>query len=293
MSTEYRFRDPDALWGTEQLAARLDDPLLRIYDCTTWLRAGSEDEPYRIVSARPEYEAAHIPGAAYIDLQADLSVADAPYRFTMPAADVLAAACGRLGIGDDFQVVLYSRGNPQWATRVWWMVRAIGFDRAAVLDGGWEKWEREGRPAQAGAQHYPAATVQARPREGLFVGADAIRAAIGDARVHIVNALSPESHAGLARRYGRPGRIPGSVNVPAASLRNPDTFELLSPAAAAQAFAAVGVDASTPVLAYCGGGIAASLDAFVLHQLGNDHVAVYDNSLSEWASRPDLPIERD
>lgn len=293
MTEQRRFRNPDALCDTATLAARLDDPRLRIYDCTTWLLADAADDPYRVVNARPDYRQGHVPGSAYIDLQADLSDPQAPFRFTMPDPATLATAFGRLGIGDDAPVVLYSRGSPQWATRVWWMLRAIGFDGAAILDGGWEKWEREGRPVQTGDEHYPAATLHARPRPGLFVDAEAVSAAIGDPGRRIVDALSPESHAGLSRRYGRPGRVAGSVNVPAASLRDPDTLELLSPDAAASAFAAVGVDADTPVVVYCGGGIAASLDAFVLHQLGNDRVAVYDNSLNEWASDPALPMERD
>jgi len=287
------FRNPDALCSTEALAARLEDPRLRIFDCTTWLLADTDDDPYRVASARPEYRQGHVPGAAYIDLQADLSDSDAPFRFTMPDSATLATAFGRLGIGDDSEVVLYSRTNLQWATRVWWMLRSIGFDRAAILDGGWEKWEREGRPVRTGDEHYPVAYLSARPRPGLFVDSAAILAAIDDPGSRIVDALSPLSHAGGSRRYGRPGRIAGSVNVPAVSLRDPDSLELLTPDAAAEAFAAVGVDADTPVLVYCGGGIAASLDAFVLHQLGNDRVAVYDNSLNEWASDPALPMERD
>lgn len=293
MTGQRRFRNPDALCDTATLAARLDEPQLRIYDCTTWLLADADDDPYRVANARPEYRQGHVPGAAYIDLQADLSDPQARFRFTMPDFATLAAAFGRLGIGDEAEVVLYSRGNPQWATRIWWMLRAIGFDRAAILDGGWEKWEREGRPIRTGDEHYPAATLRARPRPGLFVDSAAVAAAIGDSGSCIINALSPQSHAGASRRYGRPGRIAGSVNVPAASLRDPGTFELISPDAATSAFAAVGVDTDTPVFVYCGGGIAASLDAFVLHQLGNDRVAVYDNSLNEWANDPALPMERD
>lgn len=288
-----RFRHPEAICGTATLATRLEDSRLRVFDCTTWLRADSEDDPYRVDSALPEYRLGHVPGSAYLDLQADLSDPAAKYRFTMPDPDRLAAAFGRHGIGEDTDVVLYSRGSPQWAARVWWMLRAIGFDRAAILDGGWEKWEREGRPVRAGDERYPPATLQARPRPGLFVDAAAVLAAIDDPDTRIVNALGPDAHAGRSRRYGRPGRIPRSVNVPATSLRDPETLELLAPDAAAAAFTAAGIDTRAPTIFYCGGGIAASLGAFMLHQLGNDRVAVYDNSLNEWASDPALPIERD
>ena len=288
-----RFRSPEAICDTAALAARLEDPRLRVFDCTTWLRADSEDDPYRVDSALPEYRLGHVPGAAYLDLQADLSDPSAKFRFTMPDPDTLAAAFGRHGIGPDTDVVLYSRGSAQWAARVWWMLRAIGFDRAAILDGGWEKWEREGRPVRAGDERYPARTLKANPRPGMFVDSAAVLAAIDDPKLRVVNALGPDSHAGRSRRYGRPGRIPRSVNVPATAMRDPETLELLAPRAAAAAFAAAGVDAQTPAIFYCGGGIAASLGAFMLHQLGNDHVAVYDNSLNEWASDPALPIERD
>ncbi|MCO5121510.1 MAG: rhodanese-like domain-containing protein [Burkholderiaceae bacterium] len=293
MTSQRSFRNPGALCNTAALAARLEDPGLRIFDCTTWLIADSDDDPYRVANALPEYRQAHVPGSAYLDLQAELSDSGSRFRFTLPEPKALAAAFGRHGIGDDAEVVLYSRNSLQWAARIWWMLRAIGFDRAAILDGGWEKWEREGRPVRGGDERYPAAGLRARPRPELFVDSEAVLAAIGDSGTRIIDALSPQSHAGQSRRYGRPGRIAGSVNVPAASLRDPDTLELLSPDAAAAAFAAAGVDADTPAIVYCGGGIAASMDAFMLHQLGNDRVAVYDNSLNEWASDPAFPMERD
>lgn len=293
MTGTLRYRYPDALWDTTRLAAQLDDPALRVFDCTTWLLADSDDDPVRVASARPDYRKAHIPGSAYLELQADLSDRASRLRFTLPEPGALAAAFGRHGIGDDATVVLYSRGNPQWATRVWWMLRAIGFDRAAILDGGWEQWEREGRPVASGDEQYPPAVLHARPRTGVFVDAQAVTAALAGASTRVVNALGAKSHAGGSRRYGRPGRIAGSVNVPVASLRDPDTGVLVSAADAARAFAAVGVEPGTPVITYCGGGIAASFDAFVLHQLGNEQVAIYDNSLSEWAADPAFPMESD
>src|SRR5690606_17156069 len=110
MTTRHEFRRPDAICDTATLAARLEDPRLRIFDCTTWLLADSDDDPYRVASALPEYRQGHVPGAAYLDLQAELSDPGSKYRFTMPAAAALAAAFGRRGIGDDAEVVLYSRG---------------------------------------------------------------------------------------------------------------------------------------------------------------------------------------
>ena len=109
----------------------------------------------------------------------------------------------------------------QWATRVWWMLRAVGFDDAAILDGGFDKWAAEGRPTETTGHGYPAASLVARPRPGLFIGKDAVQAAIGDAGALHVNALGAGLIEGGTQRYGRPGRIPGSVNMPAAALVGP------------------------------------------------------------------------
>jgi thiosulfate/3-mercaptopyruvate sulfurtransferase len=195
------------------------------------------------------------------------------------------------GIGDGTRVVLYSRKTPQWATRVWWMMRAIGFDDAAILDGGIDAWMAEGRAISTAETSHPPATLKARPRPGLFVGRDEMLAAIGDASACSINALAPDLHSGENPRYGRPGRIPGSVNLPAASLFETGSFKLKSPDQVAAAFAAIGADKAKRKLIYCGGGIAATLDAFLLHQLGHEDIAVYDASMNEWAKDDSLPME--
>jgi thiosulfate/3-mercaptopyruvate sulfurtransferase len=210
----------------------------------------------------------------------------------MPVLDDLAACFAAKGIGEGKRAVLYSRGNMQWATRVWWMLRAVGFDDAAVLDGGFDKWSAEGRPTETAETRYPAATLAARPRPGLFVGKDEVKAAIGDAGTCTVNALAPDLHKGDNPRYGRPGRVPGSANVPALALVDAASLTLKPPEAVAAAFAAIGADPSKRILLYCRGGIAATLDAFLLHQLGYRDVAVYDASMTEWAKDGTLPIER-
>jgi len=286
-------RYPDLLVETGWLADHLGDAALRLYDCTTYLRyaAPGAGIPYTVESGRRDYETAHISGSAFLDLQGELSRADSPYRFTMLPLDDLARVFGRKGIGDGLRVVLYSRGATQWATRIWWMLRAVGFDNAAILNGGWEKWEREGRAVETGSRDYPAARLTAVPRPGLFVGKDDVLAAIGDAGVCTLNALAADLHSGENPRYGRPGRIPGSVNVPALSLSDPEAKTLLPLARAKQAFEAAGVTPNRRIISYCGGGIAATLDAFLLHQLGYEDITVYDNSLSEWAKDESLPIE--
>jgi len=295
MAQTARMRDPDALISTDDLAARLGRPDLRVYDCTTYLEpaAPGSDDPYTVVSGRQTFVAGHVPGADFLDLQGELSATDTRLKFTMPPAEPLARAFGRHGLGDGSRVVLYSLGTMMWATRVWWMLRALGFDGAAVLDGGFDRWQAEGRPVEAGeAKGYPPAALTPRPRPGRFVDKAAVKAAIGDPGTVTVNALGPQFHQGLEpSRYGRPGRVPGSVNVPAATLVDPATKKFVSPADALARFTEAGIDRDRRVIAYCGGGISATIDLFLLHQLGFDDLTLYDGSMGEWAKDPSLPIE--
>ena len=288
-----RYAHPDALVDTTWLADHLRDPALRVFDCTTYLRYETgTGRPYRVESGRSDYHNGHIPGSAFLDMQGELSDGSSPFSFTMPPLDDLAARFAAKGIGAGTRVILYARGNPQWATRVWWMLRAVGFDDAAILDGGFDKWSAEGRPVDTAETRYPPATLAAKPRPELFVGKDQVRAAIGDAGACTINALTPDLHRGDNPRYGRPGRVPGSVNVPALALVDADSRTLKPPESVAAAFASVGADPQKRILLYCGGGIAATLDAFLLHQLGYRDIAVYDASMSEWAKDETLPIER-
>jgi thiosulfate/3-mercaptopyruvate sulfurtransferase len=287
-----RDHHPEAIVSTDDLAACLDEATLRVYECTVYLhpRESGPDAPYVVESGRADYEAGHIPGSGFLDIAGDLSDPDAATHFMMPTAERFAAGVGAQGLGDGCRVVLYSRGTPQWATRMWWMLRAMGFD-AAVLDGGFETWRDEGRPLSTDPATYPPATFTPRPRDGLFVGRDAVRAAIGDDATVTVNALLPELHRGESGRYGRPGRVPGSVNVPLADLVEGEAMAFVDLATAEGRLHEAGVTADKKVLAYCGGGIAATLDAFMMHRLGYGDIAVYDASMSEWAKDESLPIE--
>jgi thiosulfate/3-mercaptopyruvate sulfurtransferase len=290
-------RDPRALIDTATLAAALGDPSLRVFDCTTILDpapAGSA-EPYIAVPGRKTFEEGHVPGADFLDLQGEFSDTGTHLNFMLPPVARLAAAFGRHGVGPGTLVVLYSIGTMMWAARFWWMLRALGFDGATVLDGGLDKWQAEGRPLESGAPRgYPPATFVAAPRDGLFVDAAKVKAAIGRRDTVTVNALGPQFHRGLEpSRYGRPGRVPGSVNVPAATLVDPATKGFIPLADAAAKFAAQGVSKDKRTICYCGGGISATIDLFLLHQLGHDDITLYDASMGEWAKTESLPIETD
>jgi len=290
------FAHPEYLIETEQLAAHLGDPNLVILDSTTHLIPDPKIT-YTVKSGREDFEKGHIPGAQFVDLQADLSDNTGRHgklRFMLPSAEAFAAAMGRFGVGDDCRVVLYSTTAPQWAARVWWMLRNYGFDNAAVLNGGFQKWAREGRPVETGpAKARPAARFTVRQDRGLMVGKEAVRQAVGDAGVCTINALSREQHLGSGGNvYGRVGRIAKSVNVPAASLLDPETGALLPAAALRAKFDAVGAFAKPRAITYCGGGIAASTDALALVMLGHPDVRLYDASMSEWSNDDSLPMER-
>jgi thiosulfate/3-mercaptopyruvate sulfurtransferase len=285
------------LISTVELAGIIDQPDLRLFDCTTYLEpapAGS-DVPYIAVPGNHTFEAGHIPGADFLDLQCEFSDQSTELRFMMPDTAQLAAAFGRHGLGTDARVVLYSIGTPMWATRFWWMLRSLGFENAAVLDGGFDKWKAEQRAIETGAaKGYPPATFKAEPKPGFFVGKHDLLAAIPDRNSVIVNALGPQFHRGLEpSRYGRPGRIPGSCNVSAATLIDPSTRIFVPLADAEAKFATQGLRKDKRVIAYCGGGISATIDLFLLHQLGYDNLTLYDGSMGEWAKDAALPIETD
>ena len=275
----------------EDLEARLGDERLRLYDCTTWL---IPDPPriYRVESGRTTFKDSHIPGADFLDLTGELSDPESGFNFMMPAPEALAKTLGAHGIGDDSEVVLYSRDTIQWATRVWWMMRAIGFDGASVLDGGFDRWQAEGRPITTEIRQYPPASLSPRPRPGLFCDSAAVLAARDEPDTCVINALRPSLHNGSEPvNYGRPGRIPGSINIPGASLLDPDTKAYRPLPELEQIFAEAGVMDAEKVVIYCGGGIAASSDAFTLVRLGKESVTIYDASMSEWANDLSLPME--
>ncbi|WP_112322428.1 sulfurtransferase [Oceanibium sediminis] len=286
------FQDTNALVSANWLQAHLSDPDLRIFDCTSYLRYGeSEDHPYRYISGRADYDAGHIPGAVHLDLQGAFSDPHSPFLMTLPPASAAAEAFARHGVAEGTRVVLYARDSMQRATRFWWMLRWLGFDDAAVLDGGYNHWVAEGRPISTARGGYPRGSFSPIPRPEVFAGKNEVLAAIGTPDTCLINALNSSLHRGEDASYGRPGHIPGSVNIPAASLLNPQTFEMLSPGQLAKVFESAGITHGKRIITYCGGGIAATLDAFCLHHLGHRNVSVYDNSMSEWAADPDLPME--
>jgi thiosulfate/3-mercaptopyruvate sulfurtransferase len=293
MSTSAQgFAHPEYLVATDWLAAHLNDPDVVVLDCTVHLIPDPKIT-YTVKSGREDFEKGHIPGAQFLDLQADLSDTEQlPLRFMLPKAVDFAAAMRRFGISDKSRVITYSTANAQWATRVWWVLRVFGFENAAVLNGGFQKWACEGQAVETGAgKGRKPGSFSERPAKPLMVGKDEVLAAIGDGASCTINALQAPQHAGNGgNTYGRPGRIAGSVNVPTVGLVDPASGAYLPPAALRAQFDEVNAF-DKRVITYCGGGIAASATAHVLVMLGHPDVRLYDASMSEWAKDDALPME--
>lgn len=286
------FRNPGALVTTDWLVEHLGDANIRVFDCSTVLEFEEGGKrPYRVLNCADEHAAGHIPGAHYFDLQRDFSVDDSPFGMTLADPEKVANSFERAGVDDGSRVVLYSRRSPSWATRFWWMLRWLGFDNASVLDGGFEKWVAEDRPLSTTTSNYPVGCLSVKLRPELFVTKREVLAAIEDKTSCLVNALGRDIFSGENPRYGRPGRIPRSINIPQIELVDPKTHAFLPAHLIEEAFESAGAFGADKYVTYCGGGIFATVDAFWLHQFGYDNVAVYENSMSEWGPDESLPLE--
>lgn len=279
----------DASW----LEQHLESPDLRVLDCTTYMTPQPVG-PSLIRSGRPDWARAHIPGSAHVCMVEDLSDPKGRFPYTRPSEAQIERLLSRLGIGNEHHVVLYGAAHPMVVTRAWWVLTALGHERVSVLDGGWEGWTREGRPTTSAAPARPPAVFKARRREGMMADADAVAQSVA-AGGCLVNALSREQFSGTGgAHYGRPGRIPGSISVPARDLVDPQTMKWRPLEEIERQFIQAGLPSDdTPVITYCGGGIAASLTLFALHRLGRTRAALYDNSLLEWSADPERPMISD
>lgn len=275
------------LVSTEWLAARLDLPFVRVFDTSVVY----DDVTGDLLAGRSQYEQAHIPGAGFIDLTGDFSDRTADTILMRPDAAALAEAFGAVGIGDTAEVVLYSSDHLMWATRVWWMLHGLGFSNKAVLDGGLAAWVEEGRSVESGSVEYPPSLLAGAEQPHLWIDMSGVRAALDAPSTSVVCALRPEVYVGVgSEHYGRPGHISGSLNVPHTTVVDPETNKFFSKDMIKATFEKEGVLTSDRIVTYCGGGIAATVDAFALHTLGYDNVSVYDGSLLEWAEDPTTPM---
>ena len=271
----------------DTLAASLGDPNLKVFDATVHLVPA--EKGYRAESGLADYEKGHLPGAAFLDQIRAVSDTTTGLGFSLPAPDALQAGLRGLGIGEGDRVIVYSTGHMMWATRAWWLLHYAGLDNVAVLNGGFAAWQGAGHAVTAEPSVFAPGDVIVRPRPERFVDQAQVLAAIGDDAVCTVNALSPDVYTGEGKMsYGRKGHITGSVNVYYDELLDAGRFR---PAAELEAaLSSKGLLEADRVIAYCGGGISATIDALACLLVGKDAVAVYDGSMSEWVRDESLPM---
>lgn len=276
--------DPRTLVSTAWLARHLKDPDLRILD-GSWHMPDAGRDP------RAEYEAEHIPGARFFDID-EISDARSDLPHTVPPVEKFMSRMRALGVGDGHQVVVYDTLGLFSAARVWWLFRLMGQENVAVLDGGLAKWKAEGRETEDMAPIIRDRHMTVRVQNALVRDVTQVAAASKLKTHAIVDARAaprfrgdvPEPREGL-----RAGHIPGSRNVPYATLLN-DDGTLKSPAETREIFDAAGVDLSKPVITSCGSGVTAAILSLALERMGKTDHSLYDGSWAEWGQFPTVPV---
>lgn len=280
-----KYAHPEYLIEAADLAADLDQ--IKVFDATVHLVPA--EKGYRAESGLADYQKAHVPGAAFLDQIRAVSDTSTGLGFSLPAPEALEAALRAAGISNGDRVVVYSTGHMMWATRAWWLLSYAGLDNVAVLNGGFKAWQTAGLDTESESHSHAAGDFTVRVRPERFVDQTAVLRAISDNSICTVNALAPDVYSGSAKMsYGRKGHITGSVNVHYDELLDEGSFR---PAAELSALLdARGLFEADRVIAYCGGGISATIDALACLLVGKEAVSVYDGSMSEWVRDEKLPL---
>lgn len=294
--SEKRPQVVDGAW----LQQHLDDPDLRIIDATVHLKVPADGGYYSLESGRDSFARGHIPGAIFADLLGDFADPSAPHPMTVPSSARFAEKLGALGVGNQHRVVVYDQldvaKGPEfyqfWASRFWWHLRLEGFDNVQVLEGGLGRWKSEGRPTTTAPTTHAPTTFTTDRRPELLAEIDGVARAIDDPKSVLINVLDDDTFSGKRLTYARPGRIPASQHYFFGNLIDPATGGYKDAEALRADFERIGaLDPSKKPIVYCGGGIAATVAALQLARLGREDVAIYDGSMTEWASDPSRPLE--
>ena len=273
----------DLLVSTDWLERELGADDLKIIDATTFLPGTGRD-------ARAEYEAGHIPGAVFLDID-EVSDGASPFPHMLPSEAKFASRMQSLGARDGNRFVIYDHSPLHSSARIWWMLKAFGAHYVALLDGGFAKWRAEGRPVEQGRRPHRHGHFTAFLDDRAVADKSFVRGLVGAGTHEIVDARpaarfagdAPEPRPGLAS-----GHIPGSRNLPQAELFRPDNSWKRGEELRA-AFEAAGIDLDKPMVTTCGSGVTAAVLLFGAHLLGKDDVRLYDGSWSEWGADPGLP----
>ena len=275
----------DTLVTTQWLGDHLDDPDLVVLDCSV-TTISEEDGSYHNVSGIADFNNGHIPTAGFADLKGDLCDSNSAIEFAIPTPEQFCAAMGALGVGNDSRVVLYDTNYSAWAARVWWMLRWVGFDHAALLDGGLKAWTDEGRPLSTEPANRPVKHLTPSPRPELIADRNEVLANIDDHHASLIDTLPETYYRGETILYHRPGHIPGAAHICALDLLD-ESGHFKPEKELANMHQ---VDRNKRSITYCGGGIMASTNAFIMTRLGFNDVAVYTASLQEWAADTSNPM---
>jgi thiosulfate/3-mercaptopyruvate sulfurtransferase len=262
------------------LAARLDSPDLRVVDVRWVLGA-----PGR---GREAYEAGHIPGAIFLDVDADLAAAEGPGRHPLPSPTAFRSRLEAAGIGTEHEVVAYDDVGGWVAARLWWMLDNLGHDRSAVLDGGYPAWLAEGHPVTVVVPRFPPAHLDLAPAWTNTIDRDGLIERLGD--VVLLDARGGSRYRGETEPIDPlPGHIPTAISAPTDAALGSDG-RLLDGAALAERFRALGADGSAgQVVTSCGSGVSACLNSLAMRVAGLPDPILYPGSYSDW-SRADLPV---
>ena len=284
---------------TDWLAEHLNDTDLRVIDATVFMKFPEGGGPPNVESGKSSYEQGHIPGAVYADLLGELSDTDSNLPFTVPSREVFIEKMTELGIGDGTYAVIYDQNAlvgesvaaSYWASRLAWQMRYEGFDQIAILEGGLQKWQAEGRELSTEKPAHQKASFTGQRHPEMLATKEDVQKAIEDEHTILINSLSPEEFHGNQSDDPRVGHIPSSQNVFFAIHADEQTKQLYDDDKLRATFEQTGaLDPGNKVITYCGGGIAATWNALLLNKLGQPNVAVYDGSMNEWASDPSCPI---
>lgn len=272
----------DSLVSTEWLAGELGASDLRVVDASMFLPEHHRD-------ARGEFEAGHVPGAIFLDLD-ELRDLDSDLPTMLPSAEKFASRMQSLGLGDGSRIVIYDDSPIKTSARAWWMFNLFGAHDVAILDGGLAKWKAEGRDVETGKASNRHRHFTVFRDDATLAGKDDVKAAL-DAGTQVVDARTAGRFAGEEpepRPGVTPGHMPGAKNLPHSRLYNEDGTWKQGDALRA-AFADAGVDPEKPMVTTCGGGVTAAVLAFGAQLLGNKDVKLYDGSWAEWGSDPATP----
>ena len=269
---------------TAWLADHLHAPDLVVLDASWHFPSENRD-------ARAEFEAEHIPGAIFFDID-EIADLDTALPHMLPEPEAFNARMQELGIGDGMRIVAYDTKGLFSAARAWWMMQVMGVTDVAVLNGGFPKWKAEGQPVADTPTPLKQSHFTARRNAELVRDRADIERIVASRSAQIIDCRSPERFAGEVpepRPGLRGGHIPGSFNLHYDLLLNADRT-IRPDEQLRAAFKDKGIDLHKPIVTTCGSGVTAAILALALDKLGHHQTAVYDGSWSEWGGDPDLPI---